>query len=170
MEMVDKAGIRGHLIIEMFDEDGNLKYRVETDNIITQVGDQYYGERAAGIASPPGQVTGMKLGTGSTAVAKTGGGAALTTYLTNSHQAIDGGFPTSSLSGSSRRITWKATWAAGKATTASPITEVVLVNDALADATSPAGNTISRALVTGVGSKGAGDTLAITWTQDLLGA
>lgn len=166
----DTAGLKGTLTVELRDKDGNLKSSCTVPNVVTQVGDQYYAERAAGIASPPAQVTGMKLGTGSTATAKTGAGAALVTYLSNSHQAIDGTFPTSTLSGSSRRITWRSTWAAGKATTASAITEVALVNDALADATSTAANTVARALVTGVGSKGAGDTLTITWTHDLLGA
>lgn len=168
--IIENNGLRGFIHVELFGPDGNLISEYKGKNLITQRGDQYYGERAAGIASPPGQVTGMKLGTGSTAVAKTGAGAALVTYLTNSHQAIDGGFPTSALSGSSRRITWKTTWAAGKATTASPITEVVLIIDTLADATSTDTNTIARALITGVGSKGASDTLAVTWTHDLLGA
>ena len=161
--------MEGLVVAELFGANGTLKYRCVTKNLITQIGDQYYGERAAGIASPPGQVTGMKLGTGSTAVAKTGAGAALVTYLTNSHQAIDGSFPTSTLSGG-RVITWKSTWAAGKATTASAITEVVIINDTLADATSSATNTISRALLTGVASKGASDTLAVTWTHTLTGA
>jgi hypothetical protein len=157
----------GEVTVELRAADGTLKARTVQPNIITERGDQYYGERAAGIASPPGQVTGMKLGTGSTAVAKTGAGAALVTYLSNSHQAIDGSYPTSSLSSGKRRITWQAVWAAGKATTASAITEVVIVIDTLADATSNATNTISRALVTGVPSKEAADVLTITWTHDL---
>lgn len=166
----ESYSIRGFVIAEIHGSDGELKSRCETHNLVTQVGDEYYGERAAGIASPPAQVTGMKLGTGSTAPAKTGAGAALVTYLSDSHQAIAGGFPTSALSGSSRRIQWQAVWAAGKATTASAITEVVIVNDALADATSAAADTIARALLTGIGSKGASDTLTVTWNHDLLGA
>jgi hypothetical protein len=166
----DGARLSGLVVAELWGPDGDLKARCETKNLITQIGDQYYGERAAGIASPPGQVTGMKLGAGSTAVAKTGAGAALVTYLSNSHQAIDGGFPTSALNSSSRRITWKSTFAAGKATTASPITEAVIVIDTLADATSTAANTIARVLLAGIGSKGASDTLTLTWTHDLLGA
>ena len=166
----ETVGVRGYVIAEVHGPDGELKSRCEVHNLVTQVGDQYYGERAAGVASPPGQVTGMKLGTGSTAPAKTGAGAALVTYLSDSHQAIAGGFPTSTLSGSSRRIQWQAVWAAGKATTASAITEVVIINDTLADATSTAANTISRALLTGIGSKGASDTLTVTWNHDLLGA
>lgn len=42
--------------------------------------------------------------------------------------------------------------------------------EALAIATSSAANTIARALLSGIGSKGAGDSLQITWTHTILGA
>lgn len=166
----EKTQMRGIVIAELFGADGELKARCETHNLITQVGDQMYAERGAAITSPPASPTGMKLGTGSTAVAKTGAGAALVTYLSDSHQGFDSTFPSSALNGSARRITYKATWATGKATTASPVTEVVIVNATLADSTSAASATIARALLTGIGSKGSGDTLVVTWTHDLLGA
>jgi hypothetical protein len=162
----DKTSIKGHVIVELRGPDGELKARCETDNLITSVGDQYYAGRAALASGLPAQVTGMKLGAGSTAPAKSGAGAALVTYLSGSHQAIDSGFPTAS----GGVVTWKATYAAGKATTASPITEAALVTDTLADATSTAANTISRVLLTGIGSKGASDTLTVTWTHTILGA
>jgi hypothetical protein len=146
--------------------DGEVKCEGKAHNIITQVGDQMYGERGAGIASPPAIPTGMRLGSGATAPAKTGAGAAIVTYLSGSNQAI--ATPTSGLNGAVRRITYVATYAAGKATTASAITEAALVNDTIAtDATSTAANTISRVLLTGIGSKGASDTLTITWTHDI---
>lgn len=117
-----------------------------------------------------GLAAGMKLGTGSTAVAKTGAGAALVTYLTNSHQVFDATFPSSTTS-TGRVVSYKVTYAAGKATSAStPITEVVIFLDFLADATSTAANTISRALLAGIGSKQSTDTLTVTWTHTLLGA
>jgi hypothetical protein len=167
----DKSGITGHILVERFDKDGNLVERFEDHNLVTQVGDQVYGERGGGVSGAPAAPTGMKLGTGSTAVAKTGAGAALVTYLSGSNKAFDATYPSSSLNGSSRRITYKRTYAAGEATTASAITEAVIVNDTIGtDATSTAANTISRALITGVSAKGAGDTLAITWNQDLLGS
>lgn len=139
------------------------------ENLVTQVGDQYYGERAAGIGSPPGQVTGMRLGTGTTAAAKTGAGAAIVTYVSGSNQAIAGGFPTSALNGSSRRIQWQAIWVAGDSTN-SAITEAVITNEAgPSDVAGSAANTISRVVFTAV-DKGALDTLTITWSHDLLGA
>lgn len=166
----DRTGITGEVIAEKFDKDGNLIARCQTSNLVTQVGDQIYGERGAGVSGAAAAPTGMKLGTGGTAVAKTGAGAALVTYLSTSNKAFDATYPQSALNGAARRVTYKRTYAAGEATTASPITEVVVTNDTIAtDATSTAANTLSRALLTGIGSKGATDTLAVTWTQDLQG-
>jgi hypothetical protein len=165
---VDANAIRGNLVIERHDENGELIERFEDSNIVTQVGDQMYGERGAGIGAAPAVPTGMKLGTGGTAVAKTGAGAALVTYLSTSNKAFDATYPQSSLNGAVRRITYKRTYAAGEATTASAITEAVIVNDTIAtDATSVAANTISRILVTGISAKGASDTLTATWNHDV---
>lgn len=131
------------------------------------VGTAFGTAKAMANAAP----VGMKLGTGSTAVAKNGAGAALTTYLTNSHQVFDATYPsTVSNAGAGGVTTYKVTYAAGKATSASAITEAVIFNDFLADATSSAANTVSRVLLTGIGSKGASDTLALTWTHTWLGA
>jgi hypothetical protein len=141
-----------------------------SENLVTQVGDQLYAERGAAVSSPPATPTGMKLGSGSTAAAKSGAGAVLTTYLTNSHLAFDATYPQSSLYGSARRITYVCTFGPGKATTASPITEAVIVNNTLTDATSAEAATIARTILVGIGSKGAGETLTITWTHDLMGA
>lgn len=166
----ETARILGTVIARKFDAAGELVAECVVHNLITQVGDQMYGERGAGIGSPPAIPTGMKLGTGSTAVAKTGAGAALVTYLTGSHHAFDGSFPASSLNSAARRIAYKVTWAAGEATTASAVTEVVIVNETLSNATSAAAATVARALLTGIGSKGASDVIEITWYHDLLGA
>jgi hypothetical protein len=157
---------------ELWDEEGGLKQSGAFANLITQVGDQYYGERAAMPSALPNQVSGMRLGTGgATAVAKTGAGAAIVTYTTASNAAIGGGFPTSALSGSSRRIQWKSSWAAGVAT-ANGINEWVITNETpLTNVAGTAANTISRAVDTGSPvNKGASDTLDITWNHDLLGA
>jgi hypothetical protein len=163
----DKHSIKGKVKWELRGPDGKLKASGERANIITQTGNEYYAERAAGIASPPGQVTGMKLGTGTTAVATTGAGAALVTYETGSHAAITGGFPTSSAgSGTSIKITWKSSWAAGVATDTA-LAEAVLVIDTLADATSNAANTIARVLLSPTINKGASDTLDLTWEHSL---
>ena len=158
--------LEGFVLAQMYDEEMRLKAEVEVHNLITTVGDVMYAHRGAGIATPPNAPTGMKLGTGSTAPAKTGAGAALVTYLTGSQKAFDGTFP--SIAGNV--VTYRCTYAPGEATTASAITEAVIVNETLANATSAAAATISRALITGVGAKQAGDTLILTWTHTATGA
>lgn len=145
---------------------GPIIRRGSTHNLITDLGAEMYLERALGIASPPAAPVGMKLGTGSTAPAVTGAGSALQTYLTGSNLVFDGGFPTSSLVLGARRGQFKCTWGAGVAVTATPITEVVLFNDANANATSTAANTLARALITG-GAKDSNAVLTVIWNHDL---
>jgi hypothetical protein len=165
--MEDTSHLRGQLVVCLYDEDGNLKQHEVTHNLVTQVGDQLYGERAVGITTLA-VPTGMQLGTGATAAAKTGAGAAIVTYITSSALAFDSA-PASSLNGASRRITYITTWAAGVATNAA-ITEAVIINQSVAtNSGAAAAATISRAIISTV-NKAAGDSLVITWTHDLLGA
>ncbi|MFJ5151373.1 hypothetical protein ACIQCF_07255 [Streptomyces sp. NPDC088353] len=170
MSQPELTVVKGLVHVRLVAADGTVKIDEETSNLITQIGDQYLMERAVGISSPPAQATGMRLGTGTTATAKTGGGAALTTYLSGSGKAFDATYPTSSLSAPNRVVTWQTTWGAGVATTASNITEAVIVNDTIAtDATSPAANTLARVLLASPAPKAAGDTLTITWTWSMSG-
>lgn len=167
---VDPLGLSGFVVFERFNDSGDLTGYSMGHNLITQVGDQVYGERGAAVANAAAGPVGMKLGTGISVVTKIGTGAALAAYLTDSHQVFDPTFPTSSLSGTSRRIIYKVTYAAGKATTVSTITEAVLFNDALANATSPESNTIGRYLLSpNIVGKAEGDSLVGTWNHDLLG-
>lgn len=162
----ETTGITGVVVAELRGPDGELKGRCETHNLVTAVGLQYYAGRAALASGLPAQVTGFRLGAGSTAPSPTGAGAAIVTYLAGSNKANDATFPTV-VAGV---VTWKRTYAPGEATTASPITEVVLNTDTIANdnaTTATAANTIARALLTGIGSKAAGDTLTITWTHTL---
>lgn len=168
--MDDTGIIRGTLTIEVRNADGTLDQRFEGHNVVTQVGEQMYGERGAGVTSPPAAPTGMRLGTGTGIATKTGTGAALTTYLAGSNKAFDSTYPQSSLS-TSRRITYKCTYAAGAATSSNPITEAVIVNDTIAtDATSSSTNTIARISVTGIDGKTSGQTLTATWNHDISGS
>jgi hypothetical protein len=168
--MSNVTGIYGHVAWELRNEDGTIAAKGEGRNLVTSAGDQMYAARGAGIAGAPAVPTGMKLGTGTTNPSKTGAGAALVTYLTDSHQGFDSTFPSGAAQGSGWRITYKVTYAAGKATTTSAITEAVIVNETLANATSAAASTVARILLTGIPSKSAAQTLVVTWTHDLLGA
>lgn len=115
-------------------------------------------------------VTGMRLGTGSTAPAKTGAGSFIGTYTTGSDKALDATFPASSLNGASRQEQYKTTWGAG-VVTANGLNEVSLTNESpITDAAGTAANTISRALLSPIVNKGASDSLAVTWNHLLLGA
>ena len=194
------SGILGTVSYSLVDADGLVKCCGEVSNLVTQVGDQWYAERAAnvnksavnisnvtnattstvttssahglGVGDPvtiasvggatdangswvvasvpstttftlvfnkaPGNytsggtvvgrslppVSGMRLGTGTTAVSKTGAGAAIVTYVSGSYHVLDS-VPASTLSGSSRRISYACTWAAGQGTS-NGISEVVL--------------------------------------------
>lgn len=168
--MSDVTGIHSRVTWQLHNEDGSLASAGEGENIVTSVGDRMYAGRGAGITSPLAAPTCMKLGISSTTPSKSGAGSGLGTYLSDSHQAFDSTFPSGAAQGNGWRITYKVTYAAGKATSASAITEAVLVNDTLANATTASGSTIARILLTGIASKGAGQTLTITWTHDLLGA
>lgn len=163
----DSVRVRGTLHIVLTGPDGTTKYDHKITNLVTEQGDLHYGERAAGLTGAPAVTTGMQLGTGTTAVAKTGAGAALVTLVASS--LVAHGTPTSALSGTSRRIQYVTTWAAGVAT-ANGISEVVLTNQATATQTAaPASATIARALLSPTVNKAAGDSLTVTWQHDLLG-
>lgn len=167
--VVSPVGVHGTISFELFDEYGNLKEAREFPNLVTQVGDQYYAERAAGVAGAPALVTGMQLGTGTTAVAKTGAGAAIVTLAPSTLVAISPTTPVSSLSGSSRRLTYSCSFGAGVGT--ATLQEIALVNQSVGTQTvAPASATIARALIPGGQVKGAGDTLNVTWYHDFLGA
>jgi hypothetical protein len=166
----EPVGVFGHGFLALFDEHGRLKDHHGFTNLVTTVGDEVYAKRASGIASPPGAATGMRLGTGTTAVAKTGAGAAIVTYVSGSSVAIDATFPSTAAQGSGWRITYRTTWNAGVAT-ANSISEAVLTNEAsLTNVAGTAANTIARVLLSPTVNKASTDTLVVTWNHDFLGA
>ena len=161
----------GYGVARLFGPDGRLRLAVPFANLITDYGDQFYVQRGAGV-SAPAAVTGMRLGTGVTAVAKNLAGAAIVTYVAGSEKALDGGYPTVATKGAGLgwRATYQTTWGAGVAT-ANGLAEAVVTNESpLTDVAGAVGNTVSRALLNPVVNKGAADTLVITWTHDLLGS
>lgn len=162
--VADAVGLTGEVIMRAF-RDGELINEWVEKNLITQYGDQYYAERAAAIGSNAA-ATGMKLGTGTTAAAKTGAGAALVTYLAGTNVGFDS-TPASSLISGTRKITYISSWGAGVGTGAPQ--ELVLVNDATGNATSPVGATIARVVLTSPPAKGASDVWTATWEHNFLG-
>jgi hypothetical protein len=177
-DLVSGMGLVGFGVIEVFDAQGRLKSAQPFANLVTTAGDQYYAQKGiVGISpanpSAPTAASGMKLGTGTTAVHKSstaGGGIATGTYITGSNVAFDSTFPSAAAVGGDAgwNATYKTTWAAGVATNAA-ITEAALVNNQSTDGQATPAQTYSRVTFTAV-NKGAADTLAITWTHKFLGA
>lgn len=166
------TAIRGLVVASLFDIDGELIDQVETHNLVTDVGDLYYAQRAA--SGTPTAPTGMRLGTGgATAASKSGAGAAIvTTIATTGARALDATFPSAAAkaAGTGARVTWQSTWGAGLATV-NGINEVVLTNESpLTQVAGTAANTIARAVLNPTVNKGANDTLVVTWYHDFLGA
>lgn len=173
--MEDGMVRHGTVTIELRDADGNLKHEETVPNLITDAGDLYYATKMITSISPsntsaPTAMTGMKLGTGTTAASKNSTGAALVTYITASNQAFDSTYPNVSNLGAGLGVNsvYRVTYAAGTATNAA-ITEVVIVNDAGTNATSTAANSISRSVFTAI-NKGSSDSLTVTWNHKSLGA
>lgn len=177
-DIADPGMVVGYGVAELRDEaTGRLKLLVPFANLVTTAGDQYlanrviFGINSNGVSAPTA-ASGMKLGTGTTAVAKSGAGAALVTYITGSNNPLDATYPTAASAGGDTgwNTTYRTSWAAGDVTN-SAIAECVLVNDAGTDATSTAANTYSRVTSptwTAI-NKTATDSLIVTWSHKLLG-
>lgn len=182
----ERPGLVGYGIAELFDTDIDenglhvavrRKMVVPFANLITDAGDLYTAGMVIALVSPanaaqPTKANGMKLGTGSTAVAKSGAGGAIVTYLTASNVAFDATFPVTANLGAGLGVNaqYKTTWAAGIATN-SAIAEAAIVNDQANNASgSSAANTYSRTVFGSTINKGASDTLAVTWNWKYLGA
>lgn len=170
-ELLDRPSIIGYGFYVLYDEKGKLKQYGDFANLITTVGDETYAKRGSGVASPNAP-TGMRLGTGSTAVAKSGAGAAIVTYKSGTALAFDATYPQAAAIGSDTgwRVTYRRTWGAGVGTD-SALAEVVITNESgPTDVAGTAANTVSRALLSPTVNKAAGDTLEVTWTHDFYDA
>lgn len=172
----DSGLIIGHVVVEKRGPDGLVLARCVVRNLITDVGDQMYGERGAGImtlAAPVGMRLGTGASTGGSVPAKNGAFSTLVAFLSGSSKALDA--TPGSVHTTGRAITYIVTYGPGVATTASTLTEAVLTNDAVAVVWASGGagvqaNTVSRVALTGIGAKGASDTLVCTWTHTMTGA
>lgn len=170
----DKTELEGYIKVTLFDKFGSVKHEEEISNLITDAGDLYYASKAIAAISPanpaaPTAVARMKLGTGTTAVAKSGAGAALVTYLSGSTVAFDASYPQTNNLGAGLGVEGRyvTTWPAGTATN-SAITEAV-ISTITADSAGVAADTISRVVFTAI-NKGASDVLQIDWRHKFLGA
>ena len=149
--------------------DGEIKQIVSGRNLVTDHGDEWLASRAYDDAALI--VTGMRLGTGATAAAKNGAGAAIVTYISGSQEALDATATDATKgAGAGWRTTFISTWIAGDVTNGA-IAEVVLTDEtALTDVAGAVGNTVARFVFAATIDKQAGDSLEVTWQVDILGA
>lgn len=164
-----KLGMKANVHVVLRGADGEVKHDEWGENLVTDVGDGSIAERLyddTGLI-----VTGMKLGTGVTVVAKNGAGAGMVTYITGSNQALDAAATDATKgAGAGWRTTYICTWIAGDVTNAA-ITEVCLTDQtALADNTSLAADTWARFVFGAAIDKQVGDSLEVTWQIDILGS
>jgi hypothetical protein len=164
-----KFDIRANVEVTLRDEFGNIKFHERGENLVTDYGDEHIANRIFDDAQDI--VTGMRLGTGSTAASKSGAGAAIVTYISGSQEALDAAATESDLGGGSgHRVIHVCTWVAGDVTN-SAIAEVVLTDETpLTDVAGVAGNTVARFVFGSTIDKQVGDSLEVTWNIDILGA
>ena len=165
----DLTKVKDNVIVELFGPDGELKYREVGSNLVTDYGDDMTATRMFDDAI--NIVTGMRLGTGTTAAAKAGAGGAIVTYVTGSNEALDSTATEATKgAGAGWRTTFVCTWVAGDVTNGA-LAETVLTNEtALTDAAGNLGNTVARYVVGSTIDKQSGDSLVVTWNVDFLGA
>lgn len=166
---LSRVGAKGFVQARLFGPDGKLKQLEEGANLVTDYGDDMLATRT--ILDSVEIVTGMRLGTGATAAAKSGAGAAIVTYITTSEEALDAvASEATKGAGLGWRTTYVCTWIAGDITDGA-IAEVVLTNETpITNVAGVAADTVARFVFGATIDKQAGDSLEVTWNIDLLGA
>lgn len=167
----DGAGLVGFGTVEVFGKDGTRKHVVPFANLITDIGDAYYAAKAiVGVppasAAAPTALTGMQIGSGTTAASKSSTGAAMVTFLAG--QAFDSGYPQVTNLGAGLGVSavYRASYAAGTGT--GSVSEATVTNGTVTTASTVA-NTIGRTVFTAV-PKASTDSLVVTWSHKFLGA
>jgi hypothetical protein len=143
MMLKDQLVVTGALKIVLADAEGNIKEDIEVKNLVVTVGKEFIAARMIG--TTPAVMSHMAIGTGTTAAAV--GNTALVTEV--------GRVALASSTRTGANIAYVATFPPGTGTGA--ITEAGIFNAA------SAGTLLCRS-VFGVITKGAADTLGITWT------
>ena len=141
--MKDKLQVKGKVKIVLRDKDGNVKDQRDINNLVVDAGKDYIASRIEGTSDSV--MSHMALGTGTTSAAADD--TALETEL--DRNALDSTVVTDN------EVAYTATYAAGDATGA--ITEAGIFN------ASSAGSMLCRTVFPVV-NKGAGDSMAISWT------
>ena len=149
-DRIDNLLQKGHIKIELFDEEGNLKQMIEKDNTFMAVGDAHVADQ---LDATPGEATMGWMAVGSDGTPFTVSSTTLTDEI--DRNALTAGYPEQQAAAADNDVVYKATWAAGDATGA--LQEAGIFN-------SSGAGTMLAASTYEVINKGAADTLTITWT------
>jgi len=167
----DGLGLVGYGVAQLRDGDGLLVLERPFANLVTDAGDLYYASKAiVGIspanASVPTAMSGMQIGSGTTAVAKNGTGSALVAYLAGA--AFDSGYPQIANLGAGNGVNavYRTTYGAGAGT--GNVTEAAISSGSVTGAAAVSA-TISRVVFTAI-AKGSNDSLSFTWNHQFKGA
>jgi hypothetical protein len=144
MKLQENLKIKGHVAITVYDRDGNIKDARSIPNLVVTAGKQYIASRMVGTAASV--MSHMGIGTSSAAPAA--GDTDLTTP-TGTRVALD------TFDATTNTVTGTATFPSANGTGA--ITEAGIFN------ASTSGTMLCRTTFPVV-NKGAGDSIAITWT------
>ena len=146
----EKTLMKGHIKIELFDNEGNLIQIVEKENTFMATGDAHVADQLD--ATPSEVAMGwMSVGTGSSAFTT----ASTTLNSELDRNALAAGYPEQGIAAADNDVVYKATWIAGDATGA--IVEAGIFNS------SGAGSMLAASTFAVI-NKGELDTLTITWT------
>jgi hypothetical protein len=161
-----QVGLWGVIVAELRDEHGALKQRKVVQNLVTSQGDKF---AAAAIYTAAYSGWGMKLGTATTAAAKSGAGSfiAVGDYVSGSAKALDDSTPKAGATADI--VQFRRLWAAGEGTNAT-INRVAIVDNTTDAGEADATHTFAIAVFSGAINKGASDTLTVTWNVTYLGA
>ena len=164
--LLSSISMRGEVIVELRGADGRLKDKQVFHNIVTDVGDDF---AAAAIYTAAYSTWGMKLGTATTAAAKNGAGSyiAVADYISGSAQALDDSTPKAGATNDI--VQFRRLWAAGEGTSAT-INRVSICDNTTDAGEADATGTYAIAKFSSTISKGASDTLTVTWNVTYLGA
>lgn len=145
-----KLKISGRLVLSLYGPDGELKDQRDVPNLVVGAGLGHIASRMVGTSSAV--MSHLQLGTGSTAAAAAN--TALETPL-SPRNALTG---TTAGGSYNEQLTYTATFIAGEAT--GSLREAGIFN-------ASSGGTMLCRTVYPVVTKGAGDTLEVTWTISL---
>lgn len=155
MELKEYPTIKGTLLIQLFDENGNKYFEKQEENLVVTTGRQYIAQRMVETGRPT-QMTHMEIGQG-TATPAAGDTAIQTAFTPISRPALStaGGV----VSGTT--VTYSAIFPAGSGTGA--VTEAGIFN-------ASTGGTMLCRTTFPVVNKQALDTMSISWTVSIIAA